>query len=64
VDLANALHVLRSDRAAAFLTFDRRLARRASDLGVAPAVKLLAVRRSRCIDRSVTFTLKSESAGP
>jgi predicted nucleic-acid-binding protein len=36
MDLADALHLARSRRAAAFVTFDRRLARRAAGAGSAP----------------------------
>jgi predicted nucleic-acid-binding protein len=42
MDLADALHMVRSDRAAAFVTFDRRLAKRAKALGCSPAVELLS----------------------
>ena len=41
VDFADALHLLRSTRASAFATFDRRLAARARALGLTPAVELL-----------------------
>ena len=41
MDLADALHLVRSDRADAFVTFDRRLAKRAKALGSSPAVELL-----------------------
>ena len=41
VDFADALHLLRSTRASAFATFDRRLAARAQALGLTPAVELL-----------------------
>lgn len=41
MDLADALHLVRSNRAAAFVTFDRRLARRAKSLGASPAVEVL-----------------------
>jgi predicted nucleic-acid-binding protein len=40
-DFADALHVLRSHRANSFVTFDRRLARRAADHGMVPPVELL-----------------------
>jgi len=39
---ADALHLARSLRASGFLTFDRRLARRAKSLALAPPVVLLA----------------------
>jgi predicted nucleic-acid-binding protein len=42
LDFADALHLARSSRAAAFLTFDRRLAKRAKDLSITPPVELLA----------------------
>lgn len=41
IDFADALHVGRSARAAAFATFDRRLAKRALALGLEPAVEVL-----------------------
>lgn len=41
MDLADALHLVRSGSAAAFVTFDRRLARRAKALGASPAVEVL-----------------------
>jgi predicted nucleic-acid-binding protein len=41
MDLADALHLARSQRAAAFVTFDRRLARRATARAAAPRVELL-----------------------
>ena len=41
LDFADALHVTRSSRAAAFVTFDQRLARRAKVLAMAPPVELL-----------------------
>ena len=42
LDFADALHLARSSRAAAFLTFDRRLAKRAKSLSVTPPVELLS----------------------
>lgn len=42
LDFADALHVTRSARAAAFATFDRQLARRAKALALRPGVELLA----------------------
>jgi len=42
LDLADALHVARSSRASAFATFDKRLAKRASGVGLAPPVEVLA----------------------
>ena len=42
LDFADALHVARSQRASAFVTFDRRLAKRAAALGSIPPVELLA----------------------
>ncbi len=42
VDFADALHLARSTRCAAFVTFDRKLARRAGALGLGPPVALLA----------------------
>jgi predicted nucleic-acid-binding protein len=42
LDFADALHLARSSRASVFLTFDRRLARRANGLGMAPRVERLA----------------------
>ncbi len=42
LDFADALHVSRSARASAFVTFDRQLARRAKALALTPAVDLLA----------------------
>ena len=41
VDFADALHIARSSRASGFATFDRRLARRAKRLALAPRVELL-----------------------
>ncbi|MGA8054328.1 MAG: type II toxin-antitoxin system VapC family toxin [Burkholderiales bacterium] len=41
LDFADALHVTRSARAAVFVTFDRRLAKRAKSLSLSPAVELL-----------------------
>lgn len=41
MDLADALHLVRSNGAAAFVTFDRKLAKRANALGASPAVELL-----------------------
>jgi predicted nucleic-acid-binding protein len=41
-DFADALHLARSSRASAFLTFDRRFARRAKDLKMTPPVEWLA----------------------
>ncbi len=41
LDFADALHVARSTRASAFVTFDRQLARRAKALTLSPAVELL-----------------------
>ena len=42
LDFADALHIARSSRASGFATFDRRLAKRAKGLALAPAVELLA----------------------
>lgn len=42
LDFADALHLARSSRASRFATFDRRLAKRAAGLALAPAVELLA----------------------
>jgi predicted nucleic-acid-binding protein len=42
LDFADALHVARSSRASGFATFDRRLAKRAKALSLAPPVELLA----------------------
>ena len=42
LDLADALHLARSARAAGFVTFDQRLAKRAKALKLAPPVQLLA----------------------
>ena len=42
LDFADALHISRSSRASAFATFDRRLAKRAKGLALAPPVELLA----------------------
>ncbi len=42
LDFAGALHWARSTRAAAFATFDRRLAKRAQGLALSPPVELLA----------------------
>ena len=41
LDFADALHLARSSRAAAFVTFDHRLAKRAKGLALAPPVVLL-----------------------
>ena len=41
LDFADALHLARSARASAFVTFDRRLAKRAQRLALTPAVQLL-----------------------
>ena len=42
LDFADALHLARSERAAAFLTFDRKWAKRAGPAGFGPPVDLLA----------------------
>ena len=42
LDFADALHLMRSARASAFATFDKKLARRAKGLGLGPAIELLA----------------------
>ena len=42
LDFADALHIARSSRVSAFATFDRRLAKRAKGLALAPTVELLA----------------------
>jgi predicted nucleic-acid-binding protein len=42
LDFADALHLARSSRASVFATFDRRLAKRAKGLSLAPTVALLA----------------------
>ncbi|MFO1204586.1 MAG: type II toxin-antitoxin system VapC family toxin [Burkholderiales bacterium] len=42
LDFADALHVARSARASAFVTFDQRLAKRAKGLALSPSVELLA----------------------
>jgi predicted nucleic-acid-binding protein len=42
LDLADALHLARSARAAGFVTFDQRLAKRAKALKLTPPVQLLA----------------------
>jgi predicted nucleic-acid-binding protein len=42
LDFADALHIARSSRAAGFVTFDQRLAKRAKALSLAPPVELLA----------------------
>ena len=42
LDFADALHLARSTCAAAFTTFDHRLAKRAKDLALMPPVELLA----------------------
>lgn len=42
LDLADALHLTRSARAAAFVTFDQRLAKRTKTLKLTPPVQLLA----------------------
>lgn len=42
LDFTDALHLARSVRAAAFLTFDRRLAERGDVLAVEPRIELLA----------------------
>ena len=41
LDFADALHVVRSDRASAFVTFDRQLVKRAAKLQLTPPVELL-----------------------
>jgi predicted nucleic-acid-binding protein len=41
LDFADALHLCRSGRAAAFATFDRRLVARAKRLAASPAIELL-----------------------
>jgi predicted nucleic-acid-binding protein len=41
LDFADALHLACSAKAAAFATFDKRLAKRAKGLGLSPAVELL-----------------------
>ena len=42
MDFADALHLARSSRASGFVSFDRRLVKRAQALGWAPAVVALA----------------------
>lgn len=42
LDFADALHLARSARAAVFVTFDRRLAKRARSIALTPPVELLA----------------------
>ena len=42
LDFADALHLARSARAAAFRTFDRRLVKRAQALAITPPLELLA----------------------
>ncbi len=42
LDFADALHLARSGRAAAFVTFDQRLFRRARKVALSPPVQLLA----------------------
>ena len=42
LDFADALHITRSARGAAFATFDRRLARSARRLALTPPIELLA----------------------
>lgn len=42
LDFADALHLARSARASGFVTFDRRLAKRASRLALTPSVELLS----------------------
>ncbi len=42
LDFADALHLARSSRASGFVTFDRRLAKRAKSLALAPPMALLA----------------------
>lgn len=44
LDFADALHVARSSRASAFVTFDRRLAKRAAGLTLTLPVELLGSR--------------------
>ncbi|HRO58951.1 MAG TPA: hypothetical protein PK177_07280 [Burkholderiaceae bacterium] len=41
LDFADALHLLRTRDAGTFLTFDRRLAERATKMGLVPEVELL-----------------------
>lgn len=41
LDFADALHLTRSGNARSFLTFDKRLAKRANALGLSPQVELL-----------------------
>lgn len=47
LDFADALHLARSGRAGAFVTFDQRLAKRAKGLGLEPAVELLGLGEAR-----------------
>ena len=42
LDFADALHVARSSRASGFVTFDKRLAKRAKALSLTPPVALLS----------------------
>jgi predicted nucleic-acid-binding protein len=42
LDFADALHIARSSRVSGLATFDRRLAKRAKGLALAPPVELLA----------------------
>ena len=41
MDFADALHLVRSGRAASFVSFDRRLAKRASAQNLSPPIELL-----------------------
>jgi predicted nucleic acid-binding protein len=41
LDFADAMHLARASHAAAFVTFDRGLARRASGLAATPPIELL-----------------------
>lgn len=41
LDFADALHVMRSSRASAFATFDRRLAQRAKGWVLSPTIEVL-----------------------
>lgn len=42
LDFADALHLMRSARASAFATFDKKLAQRAKGQGLTPVIELLA----------------------
>lgn len=63
IDFADALHISRSVRAAAFTTFDRRLAKRAMALAMAPSIELLGRRNIGSEKRGSRITSAAPGTG-